>query len=54
MFQPPCTSVELFARLDVKKAFDFFRMIRRPRGPPTRCEVPGIYTAAVRTAAAVV
>ena len=41
-------------RGSTQKQVFFSRMIRRPRVPRTKHQVPGIYTAAVRTAAGVV
>ena len=41
-FELPCTSVESYARLYVKKqAFHFFRIMRRPHVP---CMIPGTGT----------
>ena len=54
IFEFPCTSVENYGRFEVKTSISFFRMIRRPHVPRIRYQVPGMYTAAVRTAAAVV
>ena len=54
MFELRCTSVQPYERLSAKTRIFYLRMIRRLHVPRTKCQVPGIYTAAVHTAAGVV